>query len=114
MATIAQNPLVLVDGSSYLYRAFHAFPPLTNREGEPTGAMYGVVNMLKSLISQVEPSHIAVVFDAKGKTFRDELFEQYKSHRPPMPDELRSQIQPLHAIIKARLQCKLQKKASTF
>ena len=101
MATIAQNPLVLVDGSSYLYRAFHAFPPLTNREGEPTGAMYGVVNMLKSLISQVEPSHIAVVFDAKGKTFRDELFEQYKSHRPPMPDKLRSQIQPLHAIIKA-------------
>ena len=101
MATIAQNPLVLVDGSSYLYRAFHAFPPLTNREGEPTGAMYGVVNMLKSLISQVEPSHIAVVFDAKGKTFRDELFEQYKSHRPPMPDELRSQIQPLHAIIQA-------------
>ena len=101
MATIAQNPLVLVDGSSYLYRAFHAFPPLTNRGGEPTGAMYGVVNMLKSLISQVEPSHIAVVFDAKGKTFRDELFEQYKSHRPPMPDELRSQIQPLHAIIKA-------------
>ena len=101
MATIAQNPLVLVDGSSYLYRAFHAFPPLTNQEGEPTGAMYGVVNMLKSLISQVEPSHIAVVFDAKGKTFRDELFEQYKSHRPPMPDELRSQIQPLHAIIKA-------------
>ena len=101
MATIAQNPLVLVDGSCYLYRAFHAFPPLTNREGKPTGAMYGVVNMLKSLISQVEPSHIAVVFDAKGKTFRDELFEQYKSHRSPMPDELRSQIQPLHAIIKA-------------
>ncbi|MDP0155916.1 DNA polymerase I [Glaesserella parasuis] len=101
MATIAQNPLVLVDGSSYLYRAFHAFPPLTNKQGEPTGAMYGVLNMLKSLIAQVEPSHIAVVFDAKGKTFRDELFEQYKSHRPPMPDELRSQIQPLHAIIKA-------------
>lgn len=101
MATIAQNPLVLVDGSSYLYRAFHAFPPLTNKQGEPTGAMYGVLNMLKSLIAQVEPSHIAVVFDAKGKTFRDELFEQYKSHRPPMPDELRSQIQPLHAMIKA-------------
>ncbi|MDE4030412.1 DNA polymerase I [Glaesserella parasuis] len=101
MATIAKNPLVLVDGSSYLYRAFHAFPPLTNKQGEPTGAMYGVLNMLKSLIAQVEPSHIAVVFDAKGKTFRDELFEQYKSHRPPMPDELRSQIQPLHAIIKA-------------
>lgn len=101
MATIAKNPLVLVDGSSYLYRAFHAFPPLSNRFGEPTGAMYGVLNMLKSLISQVNPSHIAVVFDAKGKTFRDELFEQYKSHRPPMPDELRAQIQPLHAIIKA-------------
>ncbi|MCT8766448.1 DNA polymerase I [Glaesserella parasuis] len=101
MATIAKNPLVLVDGSSYLYRAFHAFPSLTNKQGEPTGAMYGVLNMLKSLIAQVEPSHIAVVFDAKGKTFRDELFEQYKSHRPPMPDELRSQIQPLHAMIKA-------------
>ncbi|CAM2736641.1 DNA polymerase I [Glaesserella parasuis] len=101
MATIAKNPLVLVDGSSYLYRAFHAFPPLTNKQGEPTGAMYGVLNMLKSLIAQVEPSHIAVVFDARGKTFRDELFEQYKSHRPPMPDELRSQIQPLHAMIKA-------------
>lgn len=101
MATIAPNPLVLVDGSSYLYRAFHAFPPLTNKQGEPTGAMYGVLNMLKSLIAQVEPSHIAVVFDAKGKTFRDELFEQYKSHRPPMPDELRSQIQPLHQMINA-------------
>ncbi|QIM63215.1 DNA polymerase I [Pasteurellaceae bacterium Orientalotternb1] len=101
MATIAPNPLVLVDGSSYLYRAFYAFPPLTNKQGEPTGAMYGVLNMLKSLIAQVEPSHIAVVFDAKGKTFRDELFEKYKSHRPPMPDELRSQIQPLHQMIKA-------------
>lgn len=101
MAQIAQNPLVLVDGSSYLYRAFHAFPPLTNRNGEPTGAMYGVLNMLKSLIAQVDPSHIAVVFDAKGKTFRDELFEQYKSHRPPMPDDLRAQVQPLHTIIKA-------------
>ncbi|HDZ3571086.1 TPA: DNA polymerase I, partial [Mannheimia haemolytica] len=85
----------------YLYRAFHAFPPLTNRLGEPTGAMYGVLNMLKSLISQVNPSHIAVVFDAKGKTFRDELFKQYKSHRPPMPDDLRPQIEPLHRIIKA-------------
>ena len=101
MPTIAPNPLVLVDGSSYLYRAFHAFPPLTNSAGEPTGAMYGVLNMLKSLISQVQPSHIAVVFDAKGKTFRDEMFEQYKSHRPPMPDDLRKQIQPLHNIIRA-------------
>jgi len=101
MPTITPNPLVLVDGSSYLYRAFHAFPPLTNSAGEPTGAMYGVLNMLKSLISQVQPSHIAVVFDAKGKTFRDEMFEQYKSHRPPMPDDLRKQIQPLHDIIRA-------------
>ena len=101
MAQIAANPLVLVDGSSYLYRAFHAFPPLTNSNGEPTGAMYGVLNMLKSLISQVQPSHIAVVFDAKGKTFRDEMFEQYKSHRPPMPDDLRKQIQPLHDMIRA-------------
>lgn len=101
MPTIAPNPLVLVDGSSYLYRAFHAFPPLTNSAGEPTGAMYGVLNMLKSLISQVQPSHISVVFDAKGKTFRDEMFEQYKSHRPPMPDDLRKQIQPLHDIIRA-------------
>ncbi len=101
MANIAENPLVLVDGSSYLYRAFHAFPPLTNSLGEPTGAMYGVLNMLKSLISQVQPSHIAVVFDAKGKTFRDEMFEQYKSHRPPMPDDLRKQIRPLHDIIRA-------------
>ena len=101
MAQIATNPLVLVDGSSYLYRAFHAFPPLTNAAGEPTGAMYGVLNMLKSLISQVHPTHIAVVFDAKGKTFRDEMFEQYKSHRPPMPDDLRKQIQPLHDIIRA-------------
>ena len=101
MPQIAANPLVLVDGSSYLYRAFHAFPPLTNSAGEPTGAMYGVLNMLKSLISQVQPSHIAVVFDAKGKTFRDEMFEQYKSHRPPMPDDLRKQIQPLHDIIRA-------------
>ncbi|MGR3807187.1 DNA polymerase I [Pasteurella testudinis] len=100
-AKIAENPFILVDGSSYLYRAFHAFPPLTNSLGEPTGAMYGVLNMLKSLISQANPRYLAVVFDAKGKTFRDDLFEQYKSHRPPMPDDLRKQIQPLHGIIKA-------------
>ncbi|MBT0728499.1 DNA polymerase I [Rosenbergiella australiborealis] len=101
MAQIAQNPLILVDGSSYLYRAFHAFPPLTNGAGEPTGAMYGVLNMLRSLLLQYQPSHVAVVFDAKGKTFRDELFADYKSHRPPMPDDLRSQIEPLHQMIKA-------------
>ncbi len=101
MAQIAENPLILVDGSSYLYRAYHAFPPLTNSAGEPTGAMYGVVNMLKSLLLQYKPSHAAVVFDAKGKTFRDELFEDYKSHRPPMPDDLRAQIEPLHQMVKA-------------
>ena len=101
MAQIAQNPLILVDGSSYLYRAFHAFPPLTNGAGEPTGAMYGVLNMLRSLLLQYQPSHVAVVFDAKGKTFRDELFAEYKSHRPPMPDDLRSQIEPLHQMVKA-------------
>lgn len=101
MVQIAQNPLILVDGSSYLYRAYHAFPPLTNSRGEPTGAMYGVLNMLRSLLLQYQPTHAAVVFDAKGKTFRDELFEHYKSHRPPMPDDLRAQIEPLHAMVKA-------------
>ena len=101
MVQIPENPLILVDGSSYLYRAYHAFPPLTNRAGEPTGAMYGVLNMLRSLILQYQPTHAAVVFDAKGKTFRDELFEHYKSHRPPMPDDLRAQIEPLHTMVKA-------------
>ncbi|MDJ0042303.1 DNA polymerase I [Pantoea allii] len=101
MAQIVENPLILVDGSSYLYRAYHAFPPLTNTAGEPTGAMYGVLNMLKSLLAQYSPTHVAVVFDAKGKTFRDELFEHYKSHRPPMPDDLRSQIEPLHEMVRA-------------
>ena len=75
MVQIPENPLILVDGSSYLYRAYHAFPPLTNSAGEPTGAMYGVLNMLRSLILQYQPTHAVVVFDAKGKTFRDELFE---------------------------------------
>lgn len=101
MAQIQENPLILVDGSSYLYRAYHAFPPLTNSAGEPTGAMYGVLNMLRSLIMQYQPTHAAVVFDAKGKTFRDELFEHYKAHRPPMPEDLRTQIEPLHAMVKA-------------
>ncbi|HDH0733107.1 TPA: DNA polymerase I [Klebsiella oxytoca] len=101
MVQIPENPLILVDGSSYLYRAYHAFPPLTNSAGEPTGAMYGVLNMLRSLILQYQPTHAVVVFDAKGKTFRDELFEHYKSHRPPMPDDLRAQIEPLHAMVKA-------------
>ncbi|MBT9182653.1 DNA polymerase I [Pectobacterium punjabense] len=101
MAQIAENPLILVDGSSYLYRAYHAFPPLTNSAGEATGAMYGVLNMLRSLLLQYSPSHVAVVFDAKGKTFRDELFENYKAHRPPMPEDLREQIEPLHNMVKA-------------
>lgn len=101
MAQIAENPLILVDGSSYLYRAYHAFPPLTNSAGEATGAMYGVLNMLRSLLLQYQPSHVAVVFDAKGKTFRDELFENYKAHRPPMPEDLREQIEPLHNMVRA-------------
>ncbi|MBV2134242.1 DNA polymerase I [Pseudomonas sp. MAP12] len=94
-------PLVLVDGSSYLYRAFHALPPLHTSRGLPTGAVKGVLNMLLSLRRQYPDSPFAVVFDAKGPTFRDELFEHYKSHRPPMPDDLRVQIEPLHACVKA-------------
>lgn len=101
MLNLPQNPLILVDGSSYLFRAFHAMPNLTNAKGEPTGAIYGVVNMLKSLIKQFNPTHMAVVFDAKGKTFRDDIYPEYKAHRPPMPDDLRCQIQPLHQIIEA-------------
>ena len=87
--------LVLVDGSSYLYRAFHALPPLTNSRGEPTGAVLGVLNMLNKLVKEEAPQRIAVVFDAPGRTFRDDLFEAYKAHRPPMPDDLRAQTQPL-------------------
>ncbi len=98
---MATPPIVLVDGSSYLYRAFHALPPLTTSKGQPTGAVKGVINMLKSLIKQYPDSPMAVVFDAKGKTFRDEMFEQYKAQRPPMPDDLRSQVQPLHDCVKA-------------
>lgn len=101
MAKLPDNPLILVDGSSYLFRAFHAMPNLTNEQGEHTGAIYGVINMLRSMIKQINPTHIAVVFDAKGKTFRDDIYEQYKANRPPMPDDLREQIAPLHEIIKA-------------
>ncbi len=93
--------LVLVDGSSYLYRAFHAMPSLTNSKGEPTGAAYGVTNMLRRLLKDYDPAHVAVVFDAKGKTFRDEMYPEYKANRPPMPDDLRSQIEPIHAIVRA-------------
>ncbi len=87
--------MILVDGSSYLYRAFHAMPPLSNAEGQPTGAVLGVLNMLHKLINEYRPEHMAVVFDAPGKTFRDEIFAEYKANRPSMPDELRSQIEPL-------------------
>lgn len=95
------SPLILVDGSSYLYRAFYACPPLTNKNGEPTGAMYGVFNMLKSLLMQYQPTHIAVVFDAKGKTFRDALFSEYKANRQSMPEDLCPQVEPLHNLLRA-------------
>ncbi|MGM0834329.1 MAG: DNA polymerase I [Pseudomonadota bacterium] len=98
---MARAPIVLVDGSSYLYRAFHALPPLTTSSGQPTGAVKGVLNMLKRLIKDYPESPMAVVFDAPGKTFRDEMYSDYKAHRPPMPDDLRSQIKPLHACVKA-------------
>tara|TARA_R110002126_G_scaffold33939_12_gene105724 strand:+ start:11544 stop:14303 length:2760 start_codon:yes stop_codon:yes gene_type:complete len=101
MPTIPNNPLILVDGSSYLYRAYYSPPHLTNSKGEATGAVYGVVNMLRSLLSRYSPSHIAVVFDAKGKTFRNDMYGEYKAQRPPMPDDLRTQIEPLHKIIHA-------------
>ena len=93
--------LVLVDGSSYLYRAFHALPELTNSEGQPTGAVHGVLNMLNKLMREHGPEYVAIVFDAPGKTFRDELFKDYKANRPPMPDTLRSQIKPLLKAVKA-------------
>lgn len=94
-------PLVLVDGSSYLYRAFHALPPLANSKGMPTGAVKGVINMVRRLAKDYPNSPLAVVFDAKGKTFRDDLYADYKAHRPPMPDELRPQVEPIHQIIRA-------------
>src|SRR5579871_5017481 len=94
--------LVLVDGSSYVYRAFHALPPLSNSRGEPTGAVLGVLNMLLKFVKDYQPRRIAVVFDAPGRTFRDELFAEYKAHRPSMPDDLRAQIEPLLQIIKAQ------------
>jgi len=101
MSKIPAHPFVLIDGSSYLYRAFHALPPLTNSKGEATGAVYGFINMLKKLLKDYDPSYVAVVFDAKGKTFRDDLYKEYKANRAPMPDDLVSQIKPIHAIVKA-------------
>ena len=95
------KPFILVDGSSYLFRAYHALPPLTNSNGEPTGAIVGVLNMLRRLMDQYQPEHIAVVFDAPGGSFRNELYSEYKANRPSMPDDLRDQIQPLHDIVKA-------------
>ncbi|HAT6978702.1 TPA: DNA polymerase I [Legionella pneumophila] len=94
-------PLILIDGSSYFFRAFHALPPLTNSKGQPTGAIYGVANMIKKIIKDYQPKEIAVVFDAKGKTFRDEWYPEYKAHRPPMPQELSSQFQPLIQLLQA-------------
>jgi DNA polymerase-1 len=101
MSASEKPPLLLVDGSSYLYRAFHALPPLETSAGQPTGAIKGVISMLKRLQADYPASPIVVVFDAKGPTFRDEIFGEYKAHRPPMPDDLRSQIEPLHALVKA-------------
>ncbi len=100
MSDSAAPKLILVDGSSFLFRAFHAVPPLTNARGEPTNAIYGVSNMLRKLISDYNTPYFTVVFDAPGKTFRHDLYDEYKSHRPPMPDELRVQIQPLHDLIR--------------
>ncbi len=99
--TDPDKQLLLVDGSSYLYRAYHALPPLTSPSGEPTGAIYGVISMLRRLIQDYRPVHMGVVFDAPGKTFRDELFAEYKANRPPMPDDLRAQIKPLKQAVEA-------------
>ncbi|OLQ95751.1 DNA polymerase I [Vibrio ponticus] len=101
MARIPDNPLILIDGSSYLYRAFHAYPGTMSNGEIPTNAVYGVVNMLRSMMRQFASDRIAVVFDAKGKTFRDDMYPEYKANRPPMPDDLRCQIEPLHNVIRA-------------
>ena len=98
---MSKAPIILVDGSSYLYRAFHAMPGLNNSEGQPTGAIYGVINMTRSLLKQYQPEYIAMVFDAKGKTFRDDIYPEYKANRPPMPDEMRSQVPYLYEIVEA-------------
>ncbi len=101
MTENSSKPIVLVDGSSYLYRAYHALPPLTNSKGHATGAVKGVINMMRRLLKDYPGSQVGVIFDAKGKTFRDEIYPEYKAQRPPMPDELREQIEPIHNIIKA-------------
>ncbi len=101
MSDTPSKPLVLVDGSSYLFRAFHAIRELSNSKGQPTNAIYGVINMVRKLMADYQPELMAVIFDAKGKTFRNDMYAEYKAHRPPMPDELRSQIEPIHQIIRA-------------
>ncbi len=98
---MTKHRLLLVDGSSYLYRAFHAMPDLRNGAGDPTGAIYGMVNMMRRARSELKADHIACVFDAKGKTFRDEMYSEYKAHRSPMPEDLVKQIEPIHAMVKA-------------
>ncbi|MGE5339365.1 MAG: 5'-3' exonuclease, partial [Gemmatimonadota bacterium] len=97
----SKKTLLLVDGSSYLYRAFHALPDLRTSQGEPTGAIRGFISMMKLLREQVPADYLACVFDAKGKTFRDDIYPQYKAHRPPMPDDLAAQIAPIHAAVEA-------------
>jgi len=101
MTAKVSTPVILVDGSSYLFRAYHAMPPLNNSKGMPTGAIKGVVNMMRSLAKDYAEANIVVVFDAKGPTFRNEMYAEYKAHRPPMPDDMRPQIEPIHQIIKA-------------
>ncbi len=101
MARIPDNPFILIDGSSYLYRAFHAYPGTMSNGEIPTNAVYGVVNMLRSMMRQFSAERMVVIFDAKGKTFRDDMYPQYKANRPPMPDDLRCQIEPLHNVIRA-------------
>ena len=101
MTVKVSTPVVLVDGSSYLFRAYHAMPPLNNSKGMPTGAVKGVVNMMRSLAKDYASANIVVVFDAKGPTFRNEMYVEYKAHRPPMPDDMRPQIEPIHQIINA-------------
>ena len=96
-----KDRIFVIDGSSYLYRAYHAMPPLSTSTGRPTGAVKGVTNMLMNLKKDSEGSPIIVVFDAKGKTFRNEIYPEYKANRPPMPDELRLQLEPVKAICKA-------------
>ena len=101
MSKKSNKPFILVDGSSYLFRAYHAMPDMSNSKREPTGTIYGVINMIRRLLKDYEPEHLAVVFDAKGKTFRNDMYKDYKANRPPMPDDLRVQIEPIHEIIKS-------------